>query len=113
MITLKRLYVKCPNCNLVFPSGFQAESVTQLIGFSYLCPKCRRIVPCFPPEYLEKVNDKFQKAMKKEEMFSLPSGKRIEIAGPDVFELNEEVLVRHGIFMSSDRAIISYKQKAE
>jgi len=46
-------------------------------------------------------------------MFSLPSGKRIEIAGPDVFELNEEVLVRHGIFMSSDRAIISYKQKAE
>jgi len=112
-MTLKRLYVKCPNCNSVFPSGFQAESVTQLIGFSYLCPKCRRIVPCSPPEYFEKVNDKFQKAMKKEEIFAFPLGKRIEITGPDVYEFNKEVIVKPGTFLSSDKAIISYKQKDE
>jgi len=113
MITLKRLYVRCQNCNSVFPSGFQAESVTQLIGLSYLCPKCRRINPCFPPEYLEKVNDEFQKAMEREEMFALPSGKRIEIMAPDVYEFTEEVSVPPGAFFTSDGAIISYKRKDE
>ena len=111
-IALKRLYVKCPHCNHVFPSGFQAESVTQLIGFSYLCPKCLRIVPCAPPQYVEKVNDKFQKAMKKEEIFALPSGKRVEIMRRDVYNFSKEVLVKPEAFLSSDRAIISYKQEA-
>jgi hypothetical protein len=110
-MTLKRLYVKCLNCDLIFPSGFQAESVTQLIGFSYLCPKCRRIFPCPPSEYFEKINEKFQKAIKEEEMFALPFGNRIEISGPDVFDLNEEVLAKPGAFLSSDKAIISYKPK--
>jgi hypothetical protein len=111
-MALRRLYVKCPNCNLIFPSGFQAESVTQLIGFSYLCPKCRRIVPCSPREYLEKINDEFQKAMKKEEAFALPTGNRIEITGPDIYDFSDEVIVKPGAFLSSDGAIISYRQKA-
>lgn len=112
MMRSKRLYVKCPNCDLIFPSGFQAESVTQLIGFSYLCWKCRRIVPCPPSEYLEKINDKFQKAIKKEELFTLPSGKRIEIMAPDIYDFSKEVIVKHGVFLSSDGAIIRYKQES-
>ena len=44
-------------------------------------------------------------------MFALPHGNRIEISGPDVFELNEEVFAKPGAFLSSDKAIISYKQK--
>lgn len=112
-MTLKKLYVKCPNCNFIFPSGFQAESVIQLIGFSYLCWKCRRIVPCSPPEYLEKTKDEFQKAMKKEEVFALPLGKRIEIIGPDVYDFSKEVMVKPGAFLSSDRAIIRYRQGGE
>jgi uncharacterized C2H2 Zn-finger protein len=108
---MKRLYVKCPSCGHIFPSGFKAESVTQLIGFSYLCPRCRRIFPCASSEYLEKVDENFEKAIKKEEVFALPVGKRIEISGPDVFELDEEVIAKHGVFLSSDKAIISFKQR--
>src|SRR3989337_3741423 len=112
-ITLKRLYVKCPNCNLIFPSGFQAESVTQLIGFYYLCLKCGRIVQCSPPDYLERIEGKFKKAMKKEEIFALPQGNRIEIIGPDVYSFSKEVIVKSGAFLSSDRAIINYNEQSE
>jgi len=51
--------------------------------------------------------------MKKEEIFAFPLGKRIEITGPDVYEFNKEVIVKPGTFLSSDKAIISYKQKDE
>jgi hypothetical protein len=110
-IKLKKLQVRCPNCNLVFPSGFLAESAIQLIGFYYLCPRCRRIFPCRPPQYLEIVDGREERAMKREETFALPLGPRIEISGPDVFELNEEVSVKPGTFMTSDRAIIKYEKK--
>lgn len=111
MTAMKRLYVSCPYCNSTFQSGFQAASVTQLIGLSYLCPTCRRIVPCFPSEYREKANDHFQTAMKEEEMFELPSGKRIEIKSPDVYELTNEIQVPSGILFTSDGAIINYRKK--
>lgn len=110
---MKRLHVKCSSCNNVFPSGFRADSATQLVGFFYICPKCNKIVSCSPPEYLEKVNDGFQKSMKEQEIFTIPSGKRVEITGPDVFELDKEVIVKPGVFLSSDRAIIRYKQATE
>jgi hypothetical protein len=113
MVILKKLYVKCPNCEETFPSGFEAESPTQLISFSYLCPKCRSIFPCFSPEYLEKANGEFQKAMTREEILALPLGQRVEISGPGVFELNKEVIVKPGTFLSSDRAIIRYNPKDE
>lgn len=76
-----------------------------------MCPKCRSIFPCFSPEYLEKTNGEFKKAMKKEEILMVPSGKRVELSGPDVFELEKEVIVKPGTFLSSDRAIIRYKLK--
>jgi hypothetical protein len=110
---LRRLYVKCPNCNNIFPSGFQVESATQLIGLSYLCRKCRKIVPCSPPEYLEKIGDRFEKAIEKEEIFALPIGKRIEITAPDIYELDKEVLVKAEAFLTSTGAIISYTEKGE
>ena len=99
MVILKKLYVKCPNCELIFPSGFEAESPVQLISFSYLCPKCRSIFPCFSPEYLEKSNDEFIRAMTKEEILMFPTGKRIELSGPDVFEFEKEVIVNPGTFL--------------
>lgn len=110
---MKRLYVKCSSCNHVFPSGFSADSATQLIGFFYVCPKCGKIVACSPPEYLEKVNEGCQKSMKEEEIYAMPSGKRVEIMGPDVFDLDREIVVKPGVFLSSDRAIIRYKQVTE
>ncbi|MGD0329801.1 MAG: hypothetical protein ABSB40_05040 [Nitrososphaeria archaeon] len=110
---LKKLYIKCPHCNLIFQSGFQAESVTQLIEFSYLCWKCRRIVTCPPSDYLEKTNEGFERAMKKEEIFALPVGKRIELMGPDVFDFSSEFIVKPEVFLSADRAIIRYKQEGE
>lgn len=110
-MVLKRLYVKCPNCGFVFPSGFQAESTTQLIGLSYLCQKCHRIVPCSPPEYLEKIGGEFVKAMKKEEVFALPPGKRIEIASPDLYDFSEEVIAKSGAFLTSTGGIVRYRQK--
>jgi len=87
------------------------ESATQLIGFYYLCPKCRRIFPCPPPQYLEIVDSRVEKAMKREEVFALPSGSRVEISGPDIFELSKEVSVKPGTFMTSDRAIMKYEKK--
>jgi len=111
MMTLKKLYVRCPGCSNTVPSGFQAESPTQLLGFSYICPKCRRIVPCSPPKYLEEVDDQFQIAMKEEEIFALPSGRRIEIMAPDLYVLNKEVTVRPGALMTSDGAIVVFRGK--
>ena len=113
MIALKRLYVECPNCELIFPSGFQAESATQLLSFSYLCPRCRHICSCLSSEYLEKIGEAFQRALKEEEVFAFPGGKRIAIEGPDIFELNKEVLANSGNFLFSNKAIISFKEKAE
>jgi hypothetical protein len=110
---MKRLYVKCSSCNHVFRSGYIADSATQLIGFFYICPNCRRIVSCSPPEYLEKVDEGFKKSMKKEEIFAMPPGKRVELMGPDIFELDKEVIVKTGVFISSDRAIIRYRQATE
>ena len=107
----KRLYVKCPSCRHVTASGYKADSPTQLIGFSYLCLECGSIFPCGPPDYLEKINDKFIKAMKDEEMFVLPQGPRILIQGPDLFPLNQEVIVKSGAILVSDRAIGSFKPK--
>jgi hypothetical protein len=110
-MVLRRLYVKCPNCGLVFSSGFQAESATQLIGLLHLCQRCHRIVPCYPSDYLEKVGEDYVRAMKKEELFALPPGKRIEITGPDVYDLTEEVMVKLGAFLSSTGGIVCYRPK--
>jgi hypothetical protein len=49
--------------------------------------------------------------MKEEEMFELPSGKRIEIKSPDVYELTNEIQVPSGILFTSDGAIINYRKK--
>ena len=107
-----RLYVKCPSCNSIFPSGFQAESPTQLIGLLYLCEKCRRIFPCSPPNYLKKVGSKFEKAMKKEEMFALPPSKGVLLSGPDLFEFKiGEVFVRSGARLGSDRVFVVFRGK--
>jgi hypothetical protein len=108
---LKRLYVHCPICNATFPSGFQAESSTQLLNFSYLCPKCRSIVSCSPPEYLEKVGDEFQKAIKKEEIFAYYPSKRIAFSGifDKLFELNKEVQVPNGVCIVSDGVFLISK----
>jgi DNA-directed RNA polymerase subunit RPC12/RpoP len=85
-----RLYVKCPYCSSIFPSGFKAESPIQLMEISYLCEKCRRIFPCLPSNYLKKVDNDFQRAMKKEEVFALPPEKGILLSGkPDLFVLKK------------------------
>jgi len=110
IMIMLQLYVKCPNCDSIFPSGFQVESATQLLGFSYLCQKCLSIFSCPSTNYLQKVDGEFRKAMKKEEMFVLPTSlKRVEISGPDLFELDREVLVRDGAFLTSDRAIVVFR----
>ena len=104
-----RLYVKCPSCNSIFPSGFQAESPTQLIGLLYLCEKCRRIFYCSPPNYLKKVGGKFQKAMKKEEIFALPPSKGILLEGPDLFELKGEVFLASEARLRSNKGFIVFR----
>ena len=106
-----RLYVKCPYCDSIFPSGFQAESPIQLIRLLYLCEKCRRIFHCPPQNYLVKVDGNFQKAMKKEEVFALPPEKGVLIEGPDLFELLGEVILKSGTRVGSNRAFIVYKGK--
>jgi len=111
-----RLYVKCPNCNNHFPSGFKAESATQLMGFSYLCQKCRSIIPCPASDYFRKVNAQFERAIKKEEIFALPRGRRIEFSGyggEDLHELAKEVLVPPGVLMTSYRVIVVFRGKIE
>lgn len=108
---MKRLHIKCPTCGLVFPSGFCTESPTQLIDLNYLCPKCRSIVPSDPPDYLEYVGGKFRRAMKKEEVFAFPYS-RIELSGPDIFELTKEVRVPESRFVWGDKAIIMFREKS-
>jgi len=102
--TLKRLYVHCPICDLTFPSGFQAESPTQLLNFSYLCPKCRSIVPCAPAKYLEKAGNSFKVALRKEERFALYPPKSVALSGVfgKEFKLDKEVKIPHGVCMVSD-----------
>lgn len=105
-----RLHVKCPYCKSIFPSGFQAESPIQLLGISYLCEKCRRIFPCSPQNYLKKVDNKFEKAMKKEEVFALPPEKGVLLSGkPDLFGFNKEVILRSGTRIGANRAIIVFR----
>jgi len=106
-----RLYVKCPYCTSVFPSGFQAESPTQLIGFLYLCERCRRIFPCSPPDYLEKVDGEFRRAMKKEEIFALPPPQGVLVSGPDLFSLGGEVFIESGKRLGSNRAIVVFRER--
>lgn len=110
-----RLYVKCPNCDNNFPSGFKAESATQLMGFSYLCQKCLSIVPCPASNYFRKVNEQFERAIKKEEIFALPTDlKRIELSGyggKDLYELNKEITVPSGVLMTSYRVIVVFRGK--
>jgi len=112
-----RLYVKCPNCDNIFPSGFKAESATQLIGFSYLCQECLRIIPCPASNYLRKVNEQFERAIKKEEIFALPTYlKRVEFGGyggEDLHELVKEITVPPGVLMSSYRVILVFRGKIE
>lgn len=101
---MERLYVKCPSCDSIFPSGFKAESPIQLIGLLYLCKKCHRIFFVPPSNYLKKVNgEKYQKAMKREEIFSLLPSKGVLIRGPDLFELKTEVEVKSGRRLGSSR----------
>ena len=107
---MKELYVKCKYCNLIFKSGFQAISATQVIGFFYLCPKCNRIVLCDPPDYLEKINNEFRKMMADEEIFIIPSGGRVEVQGPVVYNFSDEVKVKAGAFVTSDKAIVRYEK---
>jgi hypothetical protein len=110
-----RLYVKCPNCNNNFPSGFKAESATQLMGFSYLCQKCLSIVPCPASNYSRKVNEHFENAIKKEEIFALPKDlKRVELSGyggEDLHELDKEITVPPGVLMTSYRVFVVFRGK--
>jgi hypothetical protein len=105
---LKRLYVHCPICDSIFPSGFQAESPTQLINFSYLCPKCKSIISYAPPDYLEKKGDTFKKALRKEEIFAGYPSKSIALSGifGKDFNLKKEVKVPNGVCVVSDGAFI-------
>jgi hypothetical protein len=57
------------------------------------------------------VDGRFQRAIKKEETFALPSGKRLEITAPGPYELSSEILVPEGSFISSDGAIIRYREE--
>lgn len=105
-----RLYVKCPYCNSIFPSGFKAESPIQLLGISYLCEKCRRIFPCPTSNYLKKVDNDFQIAMKNEEVFALPPEKGILLSGgPDLFVLNKEIILNSGTRIGSNKAFIVFR----
>jgi hypothetical protein len=111
--TLKRLYVHCPTCDLTFLSGYQAESPTQLLNFSYLCPKCKSIVPCPPTEYLEKVGDTFEKSLRKEERFALHPPKSIALSGifGKEFKLDKEVKVPNGVLIVSDGVFLRSEVK--
>jgi DNA-directed RNA polymerase subunit RPC12/RpoP len=104
-----RLYVKCPYCNSIFPSGFQAESPIQVLGLSYLCEKCRRIFPCPPPNYLKKVDGNFEKAMKKEEVFALPPAKGVLLSGLDLIEFKKQVILRSGTKVGSNKAFVVFR----
>ena len=105
-----RLYVKCPYCNSIFPSGWQAESPIQVLGLSYLCEKCRRIFPCPPPNYLKKVDGNFEKAMEKEEVFALPPEKGVLLSGkPDLFVLKKEVILRSGTKIGANKAFLVFR----
>ena len=108
-----RLYVKCPYCNSIFPSGFQADSPIQLIGMSYLCKKCLLIFPCPAPNYLEKVEDGFKKAMKKEEVFSLPPEKMILLDGKDLFELDKEIILPSGTRIASNKPFVVFRGETD
>lgn len=70
-------------------------------------------MPCNPPEYLEKVGEEFKKAMKKEEVFTLPlSFFRVFLSGPDIYNFNNEVKLKEGGILVSDKAIVSYMEKS-
>lgn len=101
----------CPICDLTFPSGFQAESPTQLLNFSYLCPKCRSIVPCAPANYLEKVESSFKVALRKEERFALYPARSVALSGVfgKEFRLDKEVKVSNGVYMVSDGVFLRSK----
>lgn len=109
--------MKCPNCNNIFPSGFKAESATQLMEFSYFCQECLNIVPCPASDYLRKVNGQFERAIKKEEIFALPPGlERMELAGyggNDVHVLERELIVPPRVLLTSYRVIVAFKGKTE
>jgi hypothetical protein len=55
-------------------------------------------------DYLEKVDGTYQKAMKEEEVFTLPSEKRIALMGPDLFSVGKEILLKN------DAVIIKYAE---
>lgn len=59
---------------------------------------------CLPPEYLEKVGNKFEKAIKKEEIFALYPPKRIAFSGifGKLFRIDKEVKVPNDICVVSD-----------
>lgn len=96
---------------MTFPSGFQAESPTQLLNFSYLCPKCKSIVSCAPAKYLEKVGTSFKIALRQAERFALYPSKSIALS--DVFgkefKLDNEVKVPNGVCMVSDGVFLRSK----
>lgn len=43
----------------------------------------------------------------------MPSGARMEIEGPDLFDFGEDLVVKPGVFLTSDRGIVKYRQEAE
>jgi hypothetical protein len=98
---------------MTFPSGFQAESPTQLLNFSYLCPKCKSVVPCAPAKYLEKVGTSFNIAFAPEERFALYPPKSIALSGifSKEFKLDKEVKVQNGVCMVSREVFLRSEVK--
>jgi len=59
-------------------------------------------------DYLEKVDDTYQIAMKEEEVFALPSEKRVALMGPDLFSVGKEILLKNDVVTISFGVIIKY-----
>lgn len=92
---------------MIFYSGFRVSSPIQL-NFSFLCPKCKSIVPCSPIRFLEKEGNGFVRALKQEAMFSLYPPKSMALSGVfgKEFKLNKEIIVPFNVLIVSDGAII-------
>jgi hypothetical protein len=61
-------------------------------------------VSCAPAQYLEKVGNTFEKALRKEERFALYPPKSIALSGVfgKEFKLNKEVKVPNDVYIISD-----------
>ena len=65
-------------------------------------------MPCDPPKYLEKIGDKFRKALRKEEIFALLPPKSLALSGifGKEFKLDREVKLPPDVYILSDGAFV-------